>query len=58
MMLLLRSDGVLVVEEKEGEEIIGQAFVVGMSQPQAKCPQCSSGGIIVPNGGMPPNLKL
>lgn len=58
MALFLRNDGVLVADVKDESEIQGQAFVVGMPQPQAKCPNCGSGGIIMPNGNLPPNLKL
>jgi hypothetical protein len=58
MALFLRNDGVLVADVKDESEIQGQAFVVGMPSPQAKCPNCGSGGIIVPSGGLPPNLKI
>lgn len=55
ILLAVRADGVLMAAPQDDDEIVGQAFVVGLNQPTMRCPQCTGSGLVVP-GGMPGGL--
>ncbi len=56
VLLHVRADGVLMAGPGEHDEIVAQAFTIGLDRPGMQCPQCTGSGLLVPSGGMPGGL--
>ena len=56
VLLHVRADGVLMAGPGEHDEIVAQAFTIGLNRPTMQCPQCTGSGLVVPTD-MPPGLR-